>query len=88
MPHVPPQGVPQRKLADALLRVVTTRCLPNRILQVVAADEALPEGHPAAGKGQVDGLATAYLCRGMTCSLPITDPARLATALDAGTPRP
>ncbi|MGE5768061.1 MAG: thioredoxin domain-containing protein, partial [Bacteroidota bacterium] len=73
---------------DALLRAVTARCLPDRILQVVAPGEALPEGHPAAGKGQVDGRATAYLCRGMTCSLPITDPEKLAAALDAGTPRP
>src|SRR3546814_11376941 len=60
---------------DALLRKVTERCLPNRILQVVAAGEALPEGHPAAGKGQVEDQATAYLCRCTVCSLPMTDPA-------------
>src|SRR3546814_11918252 len=73
---------------DALLRKVTERCLPNRILQVVAAGEALPEGHPAAGKGQVEDQATAYLCRGTVCSLPMTDPAKLAAALDAGAKRP
>src|SRR3546814_2451240 len=72
---------------DALLRKVTERCLPNRILQVVAAGEALPEGHPAAGKGQVEDQATAYLCRGTVCSLPMTDPAKLAAALDAGAKR-
>jgi hypothetical protein len=73
---------------DALLRTVTARCLPNRILQVVAPGEALPAGHPAAGKGQVAGTdnkpaATAYLCHGQACSLPITEPAKLAAALDA-----
>jgi len=66
---------------DALLRRVAAHCLPNRILQVIAPGEALPAGHPAAGKGQVDGRATAYLCRGMTCSLPMTDPGQLAAAL-------
>jgi uncharacterized protein len=69
---------------DEMLRTVTERCLPNRILQVVAPDEALPSGHPAAGKGQVGGRATAYLCHGQTCSLPMTERGDLAAALDAG----
>lgn len=73
---------------EALLRVVTERCLPNRVLQVVAPGEALPQGHPAAGKGQVEERATAYLCRGTACSLPITEPEKLAAALDAGAQRP
>src|SRR3546814_17465003 len=73
---------------DALLRKVTERCLPNRVLQVVAAGDALPEEHPAAGKGQVEAQATAYLCRGTVCSLPMTVPAKLAAALDAGPHRP
>src|SRR5690606_32548972 len=63
---------------DELLRTVTERCLPNRILQVVAPDEALPSGHPAAGKGQSGGHATAYLCHGQICSLPMTEPSALA----------
>jgi uncharacterized protein YyaL (SSP411 family) len=69
---------------DALVRAVAGLCLPNRVLQVVAAAEALPPGHPAAGKGQVEGRATAYVCHGPACSLPITDPAKLAAALGAG----
>src|SRR3546814_11711084 len=72
---------------DALLRKVTERCLPNRILLVVAAGEALPEEHPAAGKGQVEDQATAYLCRATVCSLQMTDPAMLAAALDAAVKR-
>jgi len=68
----------------ALLRVVYGRSLPNRILQVVAAGEALPASHPAAGKPAVGGKATAYICHGQTCSLPITEPAGLDKALAHG----
>ena len=41
----------------------------------------LPEGHPAQGKGQIDGAATAYVCRNMACGLPLTDAAGLRAAL-------
>jgi uncharacterized protein YyaL (SSP411 family) len=65
----------------ALLRAVYGACLPNRILQVVRPGEWLPESHPAAGKDQVDGKATAYVCHGATCSLPLTEPEELSRAL-------
>lgn len=68
----------------ALIKAVTDRCLPNRILQVIAPGETLPEGHPAAGKGQKDNQPTAYVCHGPSCSLPITAPASLALALGGG----
>ncbi len=64
-----------------LLRAIHGLCLPNRVLQVIGPEETLPEGHPARGKGQHDGRATAYVCRGMSCSLPLTDAAELAVAL-------
>ena len=38
-----------------LRRAVHTVSLPRRIVQVVAPGEALPAGHPAAGKGLVNG---------------------------------
>ncbi len=66
---------------QALLTALRGQSLPDLVLQVVADERALPAGHPAAGKAQVDGKATAYVCRGTTCSLPITDPAELAGAL-------
>lgn len=66
---------------DALVRRVGTMSLPTRILQVVAPGTALPEGHPAEGKGQEDGRATAYVCRGTFCSLPVTDAQDLARTL-------
>ncbi|MDP6345142.1 MAG: thioredoxin domain-containing protein [Alphaproteobacteria bacterium] len=65
----------------ALLRVLHGAALPNRVLQVVPTDATLPQGHPAAGKGQAEGRATAYVCLGQTCSLPLTDPDALSAAL-------
>jgi uncharacterized protein YyaL (SSP411 family) len=68
---------------DRLLAVVHGTCAPNRVLQVVAPDETLPDSHPAQGKGQIDGRATAYVCHGTVCSLPITDGEALRGALSA-----
>jgi uncharacterized protein len=68
---------------DALLRTIAGVSLPNKILAVVPPEADLPPDHPAAGKGQVDGGATAYVCAGPVCSLPITDPAALAADLAA-----
>jgi uncharacterized protein YyaL (SSP411 family) len=61
--------------------VATTASLPNLILQQVGADAPLPQGHPARGKGMIDGRPTAYICEGPVCSAPVTDPAELASAL-------
>ncbi|MBU6155515.1 MAG: thioredoxin domain-containing protein [Alphaproteobacteria bacterium] len=55
--------------------------LLNRIVLHVAPGESLPAGHPAAGKGPVDGKVTVYVCTGQTCSLPVTDPVTLETQL-------
>ncbi len=66
---------------EALLRAVAGVGLPNKVLSVVPAEAALPAAHPASGKGQIDGKATAYVCVGPVCSLPLTDPAALAADL-------
>ncbi len=65
----------------ALLDAVTNLSLPNRVLQVIGANEALPATHPAHGKGQVDGKATIYVCEGTTCSLPVTEAAQVPPLL-------
>jgi uncharacterized protein len=52
-----------------------------RIVSVIAPGEELPDGHPATGKTRVDGKATAYVCRGPVCSLPMTDAAELVAEL-------
>ncbi|MGH6928075.1 MAG: thioredoxin domain-containing protein, partial [Dongiaceae bacterium] len=68
----------------ALLAAVLGRSLPNRVLSIIAPGEKLPDRHPAAGKMQAGGQATAYVCRGTTCSLPITAPSGLSQALAMG----
>ena len=64
-----------------LLRGIFAKSLPNRILTVIGADDELPAAHPAAGKTQKDGVATAYVCVGTTCSLPLTNRSELMEAL-------
>ena len=65
----------------ALLRAVSGVSLPNKVLTVVPPEAELPAGHPAAGKRQIGGRATAYVCAGPACSLPLADPAALAADL-------
>ncbi len=77
-------GPPADPATDALLRTAFTASLPNRVLTRLAPDTPLPEGHPAYGKGQIDGAPTAYVCVGPTCGLPVTDPEALGAALANG----
>jgi hypothetical protein len=75
------RGEREEEGTKALLRAVNGVSLPTRILAIVPPGAALPEGHPASGKEQVGGRATAYVCEGPVCSLPLTDPAALAEDL-------
>ncbi len=68
---------------DALLEEVWRTSLPGRAVDVIAPGEALPESHPARGRGQIDGMATAYVCIGTFCSLPVTGRPGLAASLKA-----
>ncbi len=68
---------------EALLRAVAGVGLPNKVLSVLPPEAALPAGHPAAGKGMTEGRATAYVCEGPVCSLPLVEPAALAADLAA-----
>ena len=65
----------------ALRRAVYGVSLPNRIVLSIGSDEALPLGHPAHGKGLVDGRAAAYVCDGPVCSLPLTEAQTLVDML-------
>jgi uncharacterized protein len=49
---------------------------------VIEPGAALSRNHPAAGKDQVAGRATAYVCRGPACSLPITEAEALKEELE------
>jgi len=68
--------------AQSLIDCVNARSLPDRILNVVSAPGDLPAGHPAEGKEKLDGRATAYVCEGPVCSLPVNTDADLAALLD------
>jgi uncharacterized protein YyaL (SSP411 family) len=55
---------------------------------MVQPDTPLPDDHPASGKGQIDGRATAYVCHGQVCSPPALTPERLREALQVPASRP
>jgi uncharacterized protein YyaL (SSP411 family) len=67
--------------ANVLLAAARRAATPNTIVSLHSDAARLPASHPAAGKTVVDGRPTAYVCRGEACSLPVTDPAKLAVAL-------
>jgi uncharacterized protein YyaL (SSP411 family) len=66
---------------QSLLRAVLVHSLPQAIIDIVKDGAALPPGHPAHGKVQTDGKATAYVCRGPVCSPPQTTPQGLESLL-------
>ncbi len=68
---------------DRLLARAFAFSLPGRALLVIAPGQPLPENHPAYGKSQIEGRATAYVCRGTVCSLPATDADELAETIRA-----
>jgi uncharacterized protein YyaL (SSP411 family) len=74
-------GDPGADATAALRRAALAASEPNRILLQIGAEAELPPGHPAHGKSAPTDGAAAYVCRNMTCSLPLTDPAALTTAL-------
>jgi uncharacterized protein YyaL (SSP411 family) len=68
----------QGEQAEMLL--TAARALPhaNTIVLHVPDPAKLPAHHPAADKIAVGGGAAAFVCRGQTCSLPVTEPRALA----------
>jgi uncharacterized protein len=67
--------------ADVMLDEIHRLWSPNLVLSVHDDLSELHEAHPASGKLAVDGNVTAYVCRGETCSLPVTNPSELADLL-------
>jgi uncharacterized protein YyaL (SSP411 family) len=66
---------------DELLSAARAMTTPNTILSRHVGAAALPEGHPAHGKRPLNNKPTVYVCRGESCSLPVTDPAGAAALL-------
>jgi uncharacterized protein YyaL (SSP411 family) len=71
-------------LFQGLLHAVYNVSLPNRVVLTLPPGASLPVGHPAHGKGLVDGNPAAYVCEGPVCSLPVTDPQALLDVLHSG----
>lgn len=83
----PPQeiaiiGDPAAEDTRALLQVVYRHYLPSKVvaLGLPEADSQTPVPL-LAGRGQLEGRATAYVCRGFTCQQPVTAPTELAAQL-------
>ncbi len=72
---------PDMASAAEIVATVRRHWTPSTILSVHRDGARLPASHPAAGKEAIAGQATAYVCRGETCSLPVTDADALATEL-------
>jgi uncharacterized protein YyaL (SSP411 family) len=81
-------GNPDAPDAQALLQAIHQQYIPNKTLVQLdshhpkEALKALPLLRDVlAGKTQVDGKATVYVCHNFTCSLPVTDPEALTVLL-------
>ncbi len=66
-------GNQYEKQTQQLLESIFSFSIPNRYLQIVASNTTLPASHPVAGKTQIDGKPTVYICQGTSCELPITE---------------
>ena len=67
--------------AQALMDEVSRHSIPGRMIAYAKDPDALPENHPAAGKTNIDGRPTVYVCHGTICSLPVTEPDQLSALL-------
>jgi uncharacterized protein YyaL (SSP411 family) len=74
-------GAPGDDRTEALLAAAFAASAPTRVLIQLQPGASLPAGHPASGKGLVDGRPTAYVCVGRTCGLPVTEPEKLGEEL-------
>jgi hypothetical protein len=60
--------------ATNLLRKIHSLYLPNQTLQTIDPDQSLDKVSPLlAGKGQLNGMPTVYVCHKFTCSQPVTE---------------
>jgi hypothetical protein len=71
-------GPQASRFADAALRLPFV----SRILLRAASASDLPAGHPAQSKIAAAGSA-AFVCVGVTCSLPVTEPEKIGDAVAA-----
>jgi len=78
-------GDPQEAATQALLETIHRRYLPNKVLVVAGLDQVATLGQRIpllAGRAQIDGSATAYVCENYACRLPVTEPQALLRLLE------
>ena len=75
-------GRADEAMTEGLIDGMRRRSRYDLLLSVVDEGDGLPGGHPAKGKSRVEDQPTAYLCMGMACQPPVTEPADLAALLD------
>ncbi len=56
-----------------LLTAIYQQNIMNKVIIVTPPGDKLAPSHPAFAKQQAGKVATAYICQGTTCSLPITN---------------
>jgi hypothetical protein len=76
-------GDPADPRAQSLIAAALCAPDPAVVVLRVSQPDALPEGHPAHGKGPVGGAPAAYVCRRNVCGLPISTPPTLTLQLQA-----
>jgi uncharacterized protein len=69
--------------AEALLDAARAQSPLDRIVLRAGTADALPPTHPARDKIRAANGAKAFVCVGEVCSLPVTDPSSLASALES-----
>lgn len=74
-------GVPGDPQTDALRAAAHTSEIPTRIVMALTPGNMISDDHPAHGKTQINGSATAYVCRGPVCSRPVQTPQALLQEL-------
>jgi len=76
-------GDPGDEQLRALAATALQPFIPNRVVVLGRPGDATPAvpSPLLSGRGQIDGKATAYVCRNYTCRMPVTDPAALAMQL-------
>jgi uncharacterized protein YyaL (SSP411 family) len=73
--------VPEGTDAVAFRRALNDVSLPGAVVREVREGESLPSSSPAYGKTPISGNATAYVCIGPQCSLPVTEAAALVETI-------
>ena len=81
--HISIVGARNELACQHLLDAVYQTSIMNKVISVIPPGGDFPKNHPAFGKKQTDNVATAYICVGATCSLPITDAKALSNHLKA-----